>query len=72
MLMPIRSFVCGVLLAASSMASAMAQGTHLLRHPTVSHDMVAFEYGGDLWVVSHPVHRVPRPAPIDRVTVSSQ
>jgi tricorn protease len=29
-----------------------AQGTRLLRHPTVSRELVAFEYGGDLWVVS--------------------
>jgi tricorn protease len=49
--MPVRSFVCGVLAIALSVASAMAQGTRLFRHPTVSHDMVAFEYGGDLWVV---------------------
>src|SRR6185295_15699927 len=32
--------------------AAAAQGTRLLRQPTVSQDMVAFEYGGDLWVVS--------------------
>jgi tricorn protease len=32
-------------------AGANAQGTRLLRHPTVSRDAVAFEYGGDLWVV---------------------
>src|ERR1044072_5247433 len=32
--------------------SAHAQGTRLLRHPTVSRDSVAFEYGGDLWVVA--------------------
>ena len=30
----------------------LAQGTRLLRHPTVSRDSIAFEYGGDLWVVS--------------------
>ncbi|HVF22626.1 MAG TPA: hypothetical protein VM941_06115, partial [Pyrinomonadaceae bacterium] len=29
-----------------------AQGTRLLRHPTVSRELIAFEYGGDLWVVS--------------------
>src|SRR2546423_7034772 len=34
----------------SSLTSA--QGTRLLRHPTVSRDAVAFEYAGDLWVVS--------------------
>src|SRR5437868_443732 len=33
-------------------AGANAQGTRLLRHPTVSRDAVAFEYGGDLWVAS--------------------
>ena len=32
--------------------SATAQGTRLLRQPTVSRDQVAFEYGGDLWIVS--------------------
>src|SRR5512138_87746 len=31
--------------------NAIAQGTRLLRHPTVSRDSVAFEYAGDLWVV---------------------
>jgi tricorn protease len=30
----------------------IAQGTRLLRHPTVSRDSVAFEYAGDLWLVS--------------------
>ncbi|HSE23930.1 MAG TPA: PDZ domain-containing protein [Pyrinomonadaceae bacterium] len=29
-----------------------AQGTRLLREPTVSRDSIAFEYAGDLWVVS--------------------
>lgn len=33
-------------------APALAQGTRLIRHPTVSRDSVAFEYAGDLWVVS--------------------
>ena len=31
---------------------AHAQGTRLLRHPTVSKDLVAFEYAGDLWAVA--------------------
>ncbi|HEY1495029.1 MAG TPA: PDZ domain-containing protein [Candidatus Solibacter sp.] len=31
--------------------AAEAQGTRLLRHPTVSRDQVAFEYAGDLWTV---------------------
>src|SRR5215831_884875 len=33
-------------------AAASAQGTRLLRQPAVSRDLVAFEYAGDLWVVS--------------------
>jgi tricorn protease len=32
--------------------STVAQGTRLLRHPTVSRDSVAFEYAGDLWIVA--------------------
>lgn len=31
---------------------ALAQGTRLLRHPAVSSELIAFEYGGDLWVVT--------------------
>src|ERR1044071_9584042 len=30
---------------------AGAQGTRLLRHPTVSRDSVAFAYAGDVWTV---------------------
>jgi tricorn protease len=30
---------------------AHAQSTRLLRHPAISHDAIAFEYGGDLWSV---------------------
>jgi tricorn protease len=37
---------------AASAATLTAQGTRLLRHPAVSKDLVAFEYAGDLWVVS--------------------
>src|SRR5262245_56821254 len=29
-----------------------AQGTRLLRHPTISKDSIAFEYAGDLWIVA--------------------
>ena len=32
--------------------AALAQGTRLLRRPAVSRELVAFEYGGDLWTVS--------------------
>jgi tricorn protease len=31
--------------------AAFAQGTRLLRRPAVSRELVAFEYGGDLWTV---------------------
>jgi tricorn protease len=43
-------FILFVLLITS--AAASAQGTRLLRQPTVSRDLVAFEYGGDLWAVA--------------------
>ena len=33
-------------------AGSQAQGTRLLRHPTVSRESVAFEYAGDLWIVA--------------------
>src|SRR5215467_1639374 len=42
----------GVVLCLVSAAVACGQGTRLLRHPAVSLDSVAFEYAGDLWVVS--------------------
>src|SRR5262245_61378308 len=31
--------------------AAAAEGTRLLRRPAVSRELVAFEYGGDLWTV---------------------
>src|ERR1043166_6896614 len=43
-------------------AAAQGAGTRLLRHPAVSKDLVAFEYGGDLWTVSRaggPPRRLP-------------
>ena len=43
--------LCAVLCLVT-FTSAYAQGTRLLRHPTVSRDQIAFEYAGDLWVVS--------------------
>ena len=49
---PLRQLLLSSLLLATASYSLSAQGTRLLRRPTVSHDMVAFEYGGDLWVVS--------------------
>lgn len=41
-----------LLLCGLASMEAFAQGTRLLRRPTVSRDHVAFEYAGDLWVVS--------------------
>lgn len=46
-----RQLLAGVLAFLASSHDAFAQGTRLLRHPTVSRDAIAFEYGGDLWVV---------------------
>jgi tricorn protease len=50
--MNIRQLFFALLLFAFIFGPATAQGTRLLRHPTVSRDSVAFEYAGDLWVVS--------------------
>jgi tricorn protease len=49
--MNIRQLFFALLLFAFIFCPATAQGTRLLRHPTVSRDSVAFEYAGDLWVV---------------------
>src|SRR5438874_897744 len=49
--MNIRKLLFTLLLTLVISVAASAQGTRLLRHPTVSRDSVAFEYGGDLWVV---------------------
>ena len=37
-------------LALTAPLPAMAQGTRLLRQPTLSATRIAFEYGGDLWI----------------------
>src|SRR5205809_6123995 len=50
--MNIRERLFTLLLSLVISVAASAQGTRLLRHPTVSRDAIAFEYGGDLWVVS--------------------
>lgn len=47
-----RRMILALTLILVASAAASAQGTRLLRQPTVSRDLVAFEYGGDLWVVS--------------------
>lgn len=51
----LRSWIAPLLFAACASvcaAAAEAEGTRLLRTPTVSRDHVAFAYGGDLWVVA--------------------
>src|SRR5436190_23576000 len=50
--MNIRKLLFTLLLPQAIPVAASAQGTRLLRHPTVSRDSVAFEYAGDLWVVA--------------------
>jgi tricorn protease len=46
-----RTIALALLLLFCAGATASAQGTRLLRQPTVSATHVAFAYGGDLWVV---------------------
>lgn len=50
--MNLRELYFALLLCLCLSCIATAQGTRLLRHPTVSRDSVAFEYAGDLWIVS--------------------
>ena len=47
-----RKLAFALLLFPALCAGASAQGTRLLRQPAVSRDLVAFEYGSDLWVVA--------------------
>ena len=49
--MLIRSLSLGLLAVSATAGLAPAQGTRLLRHPAVSRDLIAFQYGADLWVV---------------------
>src|SRR4030095_9566838 len=51
-LVKIRYLIYSCVLCLSVSVVSFAQGTRLLRHPTVSRDSVAFEYAGDLWTVS--------------------
>lgn len=50
--MKIRTLFLSLSLAIALPAAVAAQGTRLLRHPTVSRELVAFAYAGDLWLVS--------------------
>lgn len=50
--MKTRTLFLGLLLSILIPYMVTAQGTRLLRHPTVSRDLVAFAYAGDLWLVS--------------------
>ncbi len=49
--MKTRHLILALLASAAFSAVVTAQGSRLLRHPTVSRDSVAFEYAGDLWIV---------------------
>lgn len=44
--------ILALLMSVAFSSIAMAQGTRMLRHPTVSRDLVAFSYAGDIWTVS--------------------
>jgi tricorn protease len=50
--MKVRYLLFGLLLILAESVPASAQGTCLLRRPSVSRELVAFAYGGELWVVS--------------------
>jgi tricorn protease len=50
--MNLRLSLFSLLLLLAFCTVGVAQGTRLLRDPTVSRDSIAFEYAGDLWVVS--------------------
>jgi tricorn protease len=50
-LIRLRSIVLAILAMIALGDAALAQGTRLLRRPAVSRELVAFEYGGDLWTV---------------------
>ena len=50
--MNLLKLTCACLLMLYISTSPVAQGTRLLRHPTVSRESIAFEYAGDLWIVS--------------------
>ena len=50
--MKIRYLVYAWALCLAVSVVSLGQGTRLLRHPTVSRDSIAFEYAGDLWIVS--------------------
>src|SRR4029079_18287966 len=45
-----RTFFFSGMAAVILTGAASAQDTRLLRHPTVSQELIAFEYGADLWV----------------------
>ncbi|HSF23213.1 MAG TPA: PDZ domain-containing protein [Blastocatellia bacterium] len=51
-MMNLRQLIPVLILFLTVSSTASAQGTRLLRQPAVSHDLVAFEYAADLWVVS--------------------
>jgi tricorn protease len=50
--MKMRTNLLGLLLLLAIPAVVTAQGTRLLRHPSVSRDLIAFAYAGDLWLVA--------------------
>ena len=47
-----RNIVFSLVLCIACSVMVAAQGTRMLRHPTVSRDLVAFAYAGDIWTVS--------------------
>src|SRR5262245_21213785 len=52
MFMNLPQFMFALMAILVCTAATEAQGTRMLRQPTVSRDLVAFEYGSDLWTVA--------------------
>src|SRR5262245_66540356 len=46
-----RSIAFAIVVSLTVCDVALAEGTRLLRRPAISRELVAFEYGGDLWTV---------------------
>ncbi|HVT85864.1 MAG TPA: hypothetical protein VHD35_11740, partial [Chitinophagaceae bacterium] len=53
-MIPVRKIIQSLFIVCLIIAPThlLAQGTRLLRQPTISATQIAFEYAGDIWIVS--------------------
>lgn len=58
--MPQRTIFLSLLMFLTSFQGIEAQGTRLLRQPTLSADHIAFVYGADIWISQHDGKQVRR------------